>query len=109
VADTSGKFRAKAYYDKKLNDAERRRFYVLFEQVAEAGTILNKTRYRRESPNLHAFKSGKHRLICFHDGRDVMVVDALKKKSDNDKRLTRALETAERICAEYRDRHPRGK
>jgi hypothetical protein len=102
VADASGKFRAKAYYD-KLGNGDKARLYAEFEQVANAGAILNNTRYRKEGRDLHAFKSGKHRLLCFHDGRDIMVAHGIKKKSDKDKRHARALELTGRICAAYRD------
>jgi hypothetical protein len=107
VADSSGRFRAKDYYD-KLSKDEKAKFDVQFEQVAGAGTILNNTRYRREGPGLHAFKSGKHRLMCFHNGRDIMVAHGIKKKSDTDKRHTRALELTERMRTDYRDETTRG-
>ena len=103
VADESGRFRAKDYFDEKLSDAERRRFLVAFEQMAEAGAIVNEERYRKEGPNLASFKAGKHRLFCFHAGRDVMFVEAFKKKSDKDKRLARSLRAAERIRDAYLD------
>ncbi len=102
VAGSSGRFHAKDYYD-KLTRGEQRKFTVLFEQVADAGTVLNKTRYRRESSNLHALKSGKHRLYSFREGRNIMLTNAYLKKTNNDKRLERALATAERIRTEYLD------
>jgi hypothetical protein len=98
----SGRFHAKDYYD-KLDQSEKRKLVVLFEQVAGAGTILNKTRYRRESPNLHAFKSGKHRLFSFQQGRDIMIANGFLKKSNRGKRLERAVVIAERIRTEYLD------
>jgi hypothetical protein len=102
VAGSSGRFHAKDYYD-KLTRGEQRKFTVLFEQVADAGTVLNKTRYRRESPTLHAFKSGKHRLYSFGDGRNIMLSNGYLKKTNNDKRLERALAMAERIRTEDLD------
>jgi hypothetical protein len=102
VAGSSGRFHAKDYYD-KLPQGEQRKLTALFEQVAGAGTILNRTRYRRESPNIHAFKSGKHRLYSFQEGRDVMLTNGYLKKTNNDKRLERALAMAERIRVEYLD------
>jgi hypothetical protein len=103
VADESGRFRAKDYFDEELSDVERRRFRVAFEQMAEAGAIVNEERYRKEGPNLASFKAGKHRLLCFRDGRDVMLVAAFRKKSDKDKRLARVIKTAERIRDAYLD------
>jgi hypothetical protein len=107
VADTSGKFRAKVYYD-KLNKGEKAKFDAMFEQVGGAGAIVNTTRYRKEGPHLYAFKSGKHRLLTFHHARDVMVAHGIKKKNDTDKRHTRALELTARMCAEYRDENEPG-
>lgn len=102
MADTSGKFRAKAYHDKLAND-EKVKFHVQFEQIAGAGAILNETRYRKEGPNLHAIKYRKHRLLCFHDGRDIMIAHGIKKKDDKDKRHARALQFAEQMCRQFHD------
>ena len=104
VPDESGRFRAKNYFDEQLSDVERRRFRVAFEQMAEAGAVLNEERYRKEGSNLASFKAGKHRLFCFRDGRDVMFVEAFRKKTNKDKRLARALKTAERIRDAYLDK-----
>ncbi len=106
MADASGRFRAKDYYD-SLNDSERAKFQVLFERMAGVGIIRNSEHFRSEEGNISCFKRGQHRLACFRVGSDVMLVDGFRKKSDKDKRLKRHIETAERIRAEYLDRTKR--
>lgn len=105
MADASGRFRAKDYYD-SLNDSERAKFQVLFERMAEIGIIRNYEHFRGEEGHISCFKRGQHRLACFRDGGDVMLVHGFRKKSDKDKRLKRHIETAERIRVEYMNRTP---
>jgi hypothetical protein len=102
AAGASGRFRAKDYYD-KLKLTEQAKFDVLFERMAKEGRILNKEHFRKESDCIYCFKRGQHRLACFRDGRDLMLVDGFRKKSDKDKRLIRNIEAAERIRSEYLD------
>ena len=65
--------------------------------------IKNEELFRKESDNIYCFKRGQHRLACFRQGRDVMLVEGFRKKSNKDKRLKRHIEVAERIRAEYID------
>lgn len=106
VADASGRFRAREYYD-DLEESERAKFQVLFERMAEFGVIRNPEHFRRKEGDIGCFKRGQHRLACFRDGSDVMLVHGFRKKSDKDKRLKRHIETAERIRGEYLDRTKR--
>lgn len=106
VADASGRFRAKEYYD-DLEDGERANFQVLFEQMAEFGFVRNPEHCRREEGDISCFKRGQHRLAWFRDGSDVMLIHGFRKKSDKDKRLKRHIETAERIRGQYLDRTTR--
>jgi Phage derived protein Gp49-like (DUF891) len=108
VAGSSGRFRAKEYFD-SLKDPERAKFAVLFERMASTGTIHNEEHFRKESDNIYCFKRGQHRLACFRQGRDFMLVHGFRKKSDKDKRLKRHIETAERLRTEYLDPNVRNR
>jgi hypothetical protein len=102
VAGASGKFRAKEYFD-SLNDSDRAKFHVLFERMARDGVIKNEQLFRKESDDIYCFKRGQHRLACFREGRDMMLVYGFRKKTNKDTRLRRDIEKAERIRAEYID------
>jgi|SRR5664279_3535501 mRNA-degrading endonuclease RelE of RelBE toxin-antitoxin system len=102
ASGSSGRFLGKDYYD-NLNDGERAKFYALFERLARDGRIHEKTRFRKETDNVFGFKSDKHRLFCFFDDGTWFLVLGFKKKSNKDKKLTRALQSSERIRFEYLD------
>jgi hypothetical protein len=101
AAGSSEQVRAKDYFD-DLKDTERAKFEVLFERMARDGTIKNTELFRTEAGgNISCFKRGQHRLACFREGRDLMLVHGFRKKSDKDKRLKREIQIAERIRTEY--------
>lgn len=102
AAGSSDRFRAKDYFD-KLKGADKAKFDALFERMAETGTIKNTEQFRKESDHVYCFKRGQHRLACFREGRDLMLIHGFRKKSDKDKRLKRHIETAERLQTEYLD------
>jgi Phage derived protein Gp49-like (DUF891) len=104
AAGASGRFRAQDYFD-ELNPPEKAKFDVLFELMAREGRIRNIEHFRKESDTIYCFKRGQHRLACFRDGTDLMLVHGFRKKSDKDKRLKRDIETAERIRSEYLDQN----
>jgi hypothetical protein len=104
VAGSSEKFRAKEYFD-NLKDPERAKFDVLFERMARDGKIKNPEHFRREAGNISCFKRDQHRLACFRQGKDLMLVHGFRKKSDKDKRLKREIQIAERIRTEYLDQN----
>ena len=102
VAGPSDRFRGQDYFD-KLKLAEKAKFQALFERMARDGRILNKEQFRKEAGNIYCFKRGQHRLACFREGRDLMLVYGFRKKSNKDKRSARHIAAAERIRTEYLD------
>jgi hypothetical protein len=104
VPDSSGRFRAKDYFD-NLNASDRAKFQVLFERMQTVREIRNIEHFRKEPGNISCFKRGQHRLACFRQGNDLMLVNGFRKKNDKDKRSKRHIETAERIRTEYLDQH----
>ena len=74
--------------------------------MARDGTIKNTELFRTEAGgDISCFKRGQHRLACFREERDLMLVHGFRKKSDKDKRLKREIEIAERIRTQYLDQH----
>jgi hypothetical protein len=102
AAGSSNRSRAQEYFD-NLKLAEKAKFDVLFERMGRDGEIKNPEHFRKESDNIYCFKRGQHRLACFRQGKDLMLVHGFRKKSDKDKRLKREIEIAERIRTEYLD------
>ena len=102
-ADASGRFRGLDYFN-ALKDPEKAKFDVLFELMAREGRIRSPEHFRKESGDIFCFKRSQHRLACFRDGSDWVILDGFRKKSDKDKRLKRHIETADRIRTEHMDR-----
>jgi mRNA-degrading endonuclease RelE of RelBE toxin-antitoxin system len=99
-ADANGTFRAKEYFD-ALDIATQAKFEPWFTRMAETGKIRNPEKFRHEGGNLYAYKIGAHRLPCFFDGRDVVLIDGFAKKDMRSKRSVRALENAARLRDEH--------
>lgn len=103
-ADNNGRYRAKEYFE-GLQDADRAKFQPWFERVAETtAPIANTEKFRMESPNLFVFKIFKHRIACFFDQRDVVLIHGFVKKATTSKRVARELSTAERLRDDYLER-----
>jgi hypothetical protein len=100
--EDSRKFRGKEYFD-KLKEKDRAAFDALFLRMAEKGEIKNIEQFRKEAGNIYCFKRYQHRLACFRESRNWMLVYGFRKKSDKDKRLKRNIEIAERIRTGYLD------
>jgi mRNA-degrading endonuclease RelE of RelBE toxin-antitoxin system len=99
-ADESGTFRAKQHYE-SLDASDQAKFVPWFQRMAETGRITNTEKFRQEGKNLYAFKIFKQRLICFFDGRDVVLIHGFTKKADNSRRISRELKTAETLRDTY--------
>ena len=76
--------------------------------MAEVGFIRDTTRFRSEGGGLSVFKIHKHRLACFDDGRDLVIIHGFAKKTKKGKRESRELKTAEALRAGYLDRKKEG-
>jgi hypothetical protein len=100
VADSSGRFRGKEYFE-KLNPKEKAKFDVLFKRMAATGSIKNDLQFRKESDEIYCFKRGQHRLTCYRIGKTLMLIHGFRKKSDKGLRLKREIKTAERIRTEH--------
>jgi hypothetical protein len=103
AAGISRRFRAKEYFD-KLDPAERAKFDALFRRMATTGTIRNTEHFRKESENIYCFKRGQHRLACYREGNELMLIHGFRKKSDKGMRLKREIQTAERLRTEHLER-----
>lgn len=102
-ADQNGRLRAKEYFD-GLPEADRAKFEPSFGRMAETGRIINAEKFRMESQNLFVFKIFKHRIACFFDERDVVLIHGFVKKEDKSRRVDRELKTAEHLRNNYLER-----
>jgi hypothetical protein len=99
-ADSSGKYRARDYYE-NLSQTDKTKFEPSFGRMAATGRITNDLRFRRESNGISVFKIHKHRLACFSDGRDVVLIHGFVKKSDRGKKEAREIATAANLRDDY--------
>lgn len=99
-ADSSGTFRARDYFD-RLDPKLQIRFQPHFERMAATGVITNTEHFRHERGNLFCFKIHKHRLACFNDKRDLVLIEGFGKKDWASKRTERCLRRAERLRDDY--------
>jgi hypothetical protein len=106
--DASGHHRAKDYFDKKLTPPERAKFQALFNRLADHGRIQNQEQFTKETEHIWCFKRGKHRITCFLEGTDWLLLTGFKKKDNWDKRHKREIEAAERTRTSHLER-TRGK
>ena len=75
--DSSERLRGKQYYE-SLKSSDRAKFDALFNRMAE-GRIVGKERFRKESGDIYVFKIFKHRLACFYEGDDVVIINRYVK------------------------------
>ena len=101
--DENGHYRAKEFFE-HLDAREQAKFEPLFDRMANLGLIRNEEQFRNEGTNLYALKRGQRRILCFFDGRDVVLIDGFTKKSDRGRKHRRDLQTATRL----RDRYLQG-
>jgi len=102
-SDNNGQYRAKEYFE-ALAEADRAKFVPWFERFAETAKITNVEKFRQESPNLFVFKIFKHRIACFFDQQDVVLIHGFVKKTTSSKRTDREVKTAERLRDNYLER-----
>lgn len=78
-ADSTGTFRAKDYFD-SLDMPTQIRFLPWFDRLADTGLIRNCEVFRPAGEDLHGFQVGRHRLLCFFDATDVVLVHGFLEK-----------------------------
>lgn len=104
VADESGRYRGKDFYETELNIGEQAKFEVLFERIATTGKIHNNQKFVHEGNKIYAFKIFKKRLACFMDERKVLITNGYTKKdTKRGSRGDAAIKTAERIRSHYQE------
>lgn len=99
-ADGNGRYRAKEYFE-ALDIQQRAKFEPAFTAMAETGKITNPEKFNSEGDGLFCFKIHKHRLACFYDGRDVVIISGFEKKDDRSKRSSRELTIAKGLRGDY--------
>lgn len=77
-----GRSQAKMYFDELSRDRKLEAF-ELFMAMANAGKILNITKFRHEGDGIYAFKPKPNRFLCFfYVGKKIIITNALEKKVD---------------------------
>ncbi|HWM54306.1 MAG TPA: type II toxin-antitoxin system RelE/ParE family toxin [Solirubrobacterales bacterium] len=99
-ADSSGRFRAREYFD-DLKDPDRAKFEASFRMLAETGHIKSKERFVKEPGGIWCFKQHGMRIACLFDERDVVLIHGFGKKATKSKRSRRELETAAKLKDHY--------
>jgi hypothetical protein len=107
-ADTSGRYRAKEYFE-RLALRDQAKFDPWFCRLADTGVIRNVERFRQEADNLFVFRVFKHRLVCFFDGPDAVLIDGFSKRSYGRNQRQRKLSTAARLRDEHLAALPKGR
>lgn len=102
-ADGNGRYRAQEYFE-SLDIRLRAKFEPAFTAMAETGKIANPEKFAFEGDGLFCFKIHKHRLACFNDGRDVVIISGFTKKDDRSKKSARELEIAKGLRDDYAQR-----
>lgn len=99
-ADSSGRFRAREYFE-ELPEREQAKFEPLFRRFAEMGRIQNRERFIKEPEGIYCFKTHARRIACFDHERDLVLIYGFTKKATRSKRSARNLELAARLRREY--------
>lgn len=99
-ADDNGRYRAREYFE-ALDVPQRAKFEPAFTAMAETGKITNPEKFNFEGDGLFCFKIHRHRLACFNDGRDVVIMSGFEKKDDHSKKTARELEIAKGLRDDY--------
>jgi len=102
-ADGSGRHRAKEYFD-GLGVRDRAKFEPAFSAMAETGKITNREKFNFEGDGLYCFKIHKHRLACFFESRDVVIISGFEKKDDRSRKHSRQLDIAKELRDDYLQR-----
>lgn len=105
-SNSAGKFPGRDYFE-GLDEQNQARFEALFERMADTGQIKNTEKFRIEGDGIAVFKIHKHRLACFFDGGDVVIVHGFGKKTPKGKREQRELKKAAKLRDDYEERKKR--
>lgn len=99
-ADSLGRYRGKEYFD-KLDIGDQAKFVPLFNHLSNELRIHNDTRFKKEIDGIYCFKSGRHRLACFFDDGQIVIISGFEKKTRRDRRSKTKLEVAVRLKDAY--------
>jgi len=70
-------------YFEGMNAGDQAKASALFLRLADQGAIYDKTKFRKETEELFAFKPQPHRFFCFFvKGRKVVIVTAYRKQGE---------------------------
>jgi mRNA-degrading endonuclease RelE of RelBE toxin-antitoxin system len=83
-----------------LAPKDRARVHALLQRMGDFGVIRDPGKFRPEGNGIYAFKSGRIRLLCFLDGRDVLLTNGYDKKAEKVRR--QEIDRATRIRASWR-------
>ena len=80
--DANGKSAAFDYF-KKAPEELQDRFLILVKKMGDFGKIYDITKFRNEGDGIYAFKPQPDRYLSFFtDGREIIVTNGFKKKTD---------------------------
>jgi hypothetical protein len=78
----NGKALAKEFID-TLDDSQKRKLAVLFQRMADIGTIRNREQFRKVSGAIFEFKRHQLRIGCFQVERTWFLTHGFSKKTDD--------------------------
>jgi len=79
---SGGGCQARDYYE-SLEEADRAKALALFKRMADVGKIYDKTKFKKETAKLYAFKPQPHRFFCFFvKGKRIFIVSAYQKQGE---------------------------
>lgn len=105
-ADDSGRHRGRDFLD-GLDVRHKAKFQALFDRMGSSGRIRNETQFRKELGQIYCFKVNQHRIACFFDGHDVVIVSGFTKKTMRNSRSQRELKKADGLRSRCLDRRRR--
>ena len=80
--DKSGKSVAFDYFKDSTEDLQDK-FLILVKKMGDFGKIYDITKFRNEGDGIYAFKPQPDRYLSFFtDGREIIVTNGFKKKTD---------------------------
>ena len=80
--DTNGKSSAYRYFEDASEDLQNK-FLILVKKMGDFGKIYDITKFRNEGDGIYAFKPQPDRYLSFFtDGREIIVTNGFRKKTD---------------------------
>ena len=80
--DTNGKSSAFEFFEDTTEDLQNK-FLILVKKMGDFGKIYDITKFRNEGDGIYAFKPQPDRYLSFFtDGREIVVTNGFKKKTD---------------------------